>query len=129
MISNMGLKQFLRLSQLDFDKAKERLLDLQKQNLEIELHNLMLDLDKIGSYDIEIGYYEIGGYVYDYKLNGNKDGALMDITPFNIVNALINYHNDLENTAMACIKFRNDDYDVIFWIEYNGYELFYDYEN
>lgn len=96
----------------------------------------MLD-DRNIAYGIFTGYYDYSGFDIDRQINGNDIGGVMIDDGFDFVDYLKNYYERLNYSAACQLQIRIDidttdnkilhelQYNIVF-IEYNGYELFYD---
>lgn len=113
-----------------FMEAKDKLLEKQELEINEWLHKELIELEnKNISYEIMIGSYDYDGFNIDRSIN-NDQGVMID-NGFNFVDYLKNYCDRLDYSAVCQLQIRVDDNDDkpnmdIMYIEYNGYELFYD---
>lgn len=113
-----------------FMEAKDKLLEQQELEINEWLHKELIELEnKNISYEIMIGSYDYDGFNIDRSIN-NDQGVMID-NGFNFVDYLKNYYDRLDYSAVCQLQIRVDDNNDkpnmdIMYIEYNGYELFYD---
>ena len=118
-----------------FNVIKETLYNEQSEVINKEFHAELKELDNNNvSYDIFIGWYDYDGFNMDRQLNNYSNpcsiirGGGIDIDDgFNFVDYLKGYYDNLDYGAVCQLQVQvdNENMDMIY-IEYNGYELFYD---
>jgi hypothetical protein len=111
-----------------FNVVKEELYEEQSDIINKEFHTELKELDNNNvSYDIFIGWYDYDGFNIDRQLNNYSNGGIDIDDGFDFVEYLKDYYDNLDYGAVCQLQVRadNDNMDTIY-IEYNGYELFYD---
>lgn len=80
-------------------------------------------MDSYDEYDIVLGYYDntMQTFIKETVLNDDGIDALMDITSANIIDKLLQYHENFVYSIDTCVRF--DANNTILIILYNGYEL------
>lgn len=128
-----------------FDTVRVELYKEQSVVINEWFHGELKKLDKYNiPYDIFIGYYDYDGFNIDRQINDNDIGGVMIDDGFDFVEYLEYYYDDLEYSAVCQLQVRIDIQNVnldnlqndsvlkeivttgSIFIEYNGYELFYD---
>lgn len=111
-----------------FNVIKETLYNEQSEVINKEFHAELKELDNNNvTYDIFIGWYDYDGFNIDRQLNNYSSGGIDIDDGFDFVDYLKDYYDNLDYGAVCQLQVRadNDTMDTIY-IEYNGYELFYD---
>jgi hypothetical protein len=126
-----------------FNTVSELRIEVAKTMAVEELDKLLDDLEANSKgYEIWIGYYDMDGFDMDYVLNNDSINAMMDINGETLVNYLLDYYKNNNNSInpyiyapsspTVAIKIRlegddlyNDNIDT-YYIEYDGYDLDFD---
>ena len=128
-----------------FYTVKEELFNEQSSVINEWFHSELKKLDNYNiPYDIFIGYYDYDGFNIDRQINDNSIGGVDIDDGFDFVDYLIDYSDNLDYMAVCQLQVRLDIENVnldnlqndsvlkeivttgVIFIEYNGYELFYD---
>ena len=117
-----------------YDLVSKELLRLDIEEIGKEIDDL---LGSISNYSIHIGNYQaLHGFSEDYTLDDEEKKSLMDFDGKGLLDYLLDYYRKMEydTTVKLIIAYYDEDgnYNEYsdyneFYIEYNGYELFYDY--
>ena len=119
-----------RLIELDYHYSKDlqqAFDDIKQAKLAYDYQRMLEELDafmdEYDSYDIVLGYYDSNTetFMKETVLNDDNIDALMDITSANIIDKLLDYHENFVYAVDACVRI--EAYDSILTVEYNGYEL------
>lgn len=128
-----------------FYTVKEELFNEQSALVNEWYHSELKILDDYSiSYDIFIGWYDYDGFNIDRQLNDNSINGIDIDNGFDFVDYLKDYYDNLDYGAVCQLQVRihidNVNLDnlqddsvlkkivttAVIYIEYNGYELFYD---
>ena len=119
-----------RLIELDYHYSKDlqqAFDDIKQAKFAYDYQRMLEELDafmdEYDSYDVVLGYYDNNTetFMKETVLNDDNIDALMDITSANIIDKLLDYHENFVYAVDACIRI--EAYDSILTVEYNGYEL------
>lgn len=112
-----------------FHQIKEEVFEQESKKINKLIHDALKEYERLNvPYDLFVGYYDYDGMNLDKHINGNGvDGEMID-DGYDFVDYLKNYYDDLDFTAMVQlqIRFEDGEHSDTQWVEYNGYELFYD---
>lgn len=97
-----------------------KLLKQQEQEAELELEKLLKDLTDT-NYEIIKGHYGYDEFNYDERMS-------KDYSPRLLLNYLIDYWRKCYGLTVG-LKILNENANLIYWVDYNGYELLADYED
>lgn len=128
-----------------FYTVKEELFNEQSAVINEWFHSELKTLDEYNiPYDIFIGWYDYDGFNIDRQLNNYSSGGVDIDDGFDFVDYLKDYYDNLDYGAVCQLQARIDIENVnldnlqddsvlkkivttaVIYIEYNGYELFYD---
>ena len=119
-----------RLIELDYHYSKDlqqAFDDIKQTKLAYDYQRMLEELDAFMdtyfNYDIVLGYYDNNTetFMKETVLNDDNINALMDITSANIIDKLLDYHENFVYAVDACVRI--EAYNSILTVEYNGYEL------